>query len=667
MDYPTREEIRSLCTEQSFERGVNYYHQERVQELDIDGGEVRATVRGSNYYEVAVDIADDTVRTRCSCPYDYAGDCKHIVAVLLAVEDRDTDTDSATDASPDSALSETVDIEAVVEDMAADELRSFLLEIIEDDRDIRDRLVAFAGEDTGKTVYDYKQEIGQLFDSAAGRGGLIDYDTHIDFSQYYDLAETHRERGNVETATDIYRAITEAIRENLNRIDDSGGYHGREIERAIDSYVETVAENLDSHEQKRPYIEYLCEGFVEADHGFASDYYDDALRTLCTTTDDLEYWLDALDERVSNISLDAVAGGELTSAGAGGRQDASASDDPVEVSADEQSMEEPTEHHRERTDDVLYTSDFTDGPLTPDDFTGGTLDIQHLAVGTLKLEYFVGDAFERLRIDDPTTDETHTADVDPTESTAGETEISSSLRVRSLISTYIYILRELGEEAALPSLYEEVYLESTRFCKQYAERLIEEGNEDRAIEVLEDGIETFRSTTDLRWLAADLYRERDTEAYRRTLKQLFLDHTEWAAYDDMKDICDDQEWQSLYEEFERQFADNRQKLIAMYVHEADLENGFAELKDSENLSLVRQYRDPVATFAPAEYFEFYRELVVPFAAGETGRRHYRTVADHLEEMQQLVPEERFDEFLDFLKDKHSNRPAFLDELEKAGF
>ncbi|MFB6162666.1 MAG: hypothetical protein ABEJ86_04395 [Halococcoides sp.] len=66
--------------------------------------------------------------------------------------------------------------------MAADELRSFLLEIIEDDPDIRDRLVAFAGEDTGKTVYDYKQEIGRLFDSAAGRGGLIEYDTHVDWS-----------------------------------------------------------------------------------------------------------------------------------------------------------------------------------------------------------------------------------------------------------------------------------------------------------------------------------------------------------------------------------------------------------------------------------------------------------------------------------------------------
>ena len=647
MDYPTREEIRSLCTAQSFNRGMKYYHQEHVQELNIDGGEIRATVRGSSYYDVAIDIADDTVRTRCSCPYDYAGDCKHIVAVLLAVGDRDTDAVSETATNLDSTHSKTVDIESLVADMAADELRSFLLEIVENDRDIRDRLVAFAGEDTGKTVYDYKQEISRLFDSAAGRGGLVEYDTHVDFSQYDDIAETHRERGNVETATNIYRAIAEAIRENLNRVDDSGGYHGMEMERAIDSYAETVVEHVSSHEQKRPYIEYLCEAFVEAEYNFASDHYDDALRTLCTTTDDLEYWLDTLDERVSNISLDAVAGGEQ--------------------SAGEHSTEEPTEHHRERTDDVLYASDFTDGPLTPDDFTGGTLDIQHLEVGTLKLEYFVGDAFEELRVDDPTTVEEHTANVDPTESTAGETDISSSLRVRSLVSTYIYILEQLGEEAALSELYEEVYLESTRFCKQYAERLIEEGNEDRAIEVLEDGIDTFRSTTDLRWLASELYCGRDSDAYRRTLKDLFLDHTEWAAYDDLKDISDDQEWQSLYEEFERQFADDRQKRISMYVHEGDLENAFAELKDSENLSWVRRYRDPVATVDPVKYFEFYRELLVPFAAGETGRRHYRKIADHLEELQQLVPEERFEEFLDFLKDKHSNRPAFLDELEKAGF
>ena len=647
MEYPTRDEIRSLCTEQSFERGRNYYHQDRIQEIEIDGNEIRATVRGSSYYDVAIDVADDAVRPRCSCPYDYAGDCKHIVAVLLVVDDRDTDTVSEATGESDRTTTETVDIDSVVRDLPADELRSFMLEIVEDDPDIRDRLIAYAGEDTGKTVYDYKQEIDRLFDSATGRRGMVEYDTHIDLSQYYDLAETHRERGDIETATDIYRAIAEAIRENLDRVDDSGGYYGRKIEQAIESYAETVLEHTSDHESKRPYIEYLCKEFVETEYNFASDYYDDALRTLCTTDDDLEYWLEQLDARVSNISLDAVTSG-----------------DP---SADEQSTDDEPDQSRERTDDVLYSSSFTRGPLTPDDFTGGTLDVEHPAVGTLKLEYFAGDAFDELRVDDPTTVKEHTVDVNPTESSMEETKLSSSLRVRSLVSTYIYILAELDEKAVLSTLYEEVYLESPRFCKQYAERLIDEGNEERAIEVLEDGIGTLQLTINLRWLAADLYSDRDAEKYRRTLKELFVDHTKWKAYDELKEICDDQQWQSLYEEFERRFADNRQKLIRMYVHEGELEKAFAELKESENLSLVRQYRESVATVDPVEYFEFYRELLVPFAAGETGRRHYRKIADHLEEMQCLVPEERFEEFLDFLKDKHSNRPAFLDELEKAGF
>ena len=324
--------------------------------------------------------------------------------------------------------------------------------------------------------------------------------------------------------------------------------------------------------------------------------------------------------------------------------------------------------HSERTDDVLYVSDFTDGPLRTDDFTGGTLDVEHLAVGALKFEYFVGDAFEELRVDEPTTVGKHTASVEPTESGTADTNISSSLEKRRLFSTYIYVLEELGDEDALSKLYEEIYLESDRFCKEYAQRLIDEGNKIRAIEVIEDGIHTFRSPRTLRWLAADLYEDRDMDEYRDTLKQLFLDHTEWAAYNDLKAVCDGQEWQSIYEEFERHFQrDDRKDPVSLYVHDDDLGNAFAELKDSADLSSVRQYRDPVATTAPVEYFELYRELLVPSAAGDTGRRHYREIADHLEEMQGLVPEARFDEFVDFLKDKHSNRPAFLDELEKAGF
>ncbi|MDL0145230.1 SWIM zinc finger family protein [Halobacterium salinarum] len=656
MEYPTREAIQSLCTEQSFERGRNYYRQDRIQEIEIDGGEVRATVRGSNDYDVAIDIVDETIKTHCSCPYDHAGDCKHIVAVLLAVDDEDTDTVSETAPESDEQLPATVDIESLVKQTTADELREFLLDILSDDRELRDRFVAFVGEDTGKTVYDYKEELNQLFDDAVSQRGMVEYDTHIDFSQYVDLAETHRERGHVETVTDIYRAIAEAVAENMNRIDDSSGYYGREMEQAIEAYAETVAEHDLSHERKRPHIEYLCDAFLGANHGFASDYYDDALRTLCTADADIEYWLELLDERISGISLNGVT-----------RQDSPRTENERDNSSEDTSSDGPTTRS-ERTDNVLCASDFTDGPLTTDDFTGGALDIEHLAVGTLKLDYFVGDAFEELRIDEPTTVEQHTVDVEPADSDATERRISESLRTRRVLSAYIYLLEQLDSEDALANLYDDIYLEHSRFCKQYAQQLIDDGEQDRAIEVLEDGIHTFRSPRALRWLAADLYEDRNPEKYRKTLKRLFLDHTEWDAYDEVKSTCSEHEWESMYEEFEQHFQrDDRKNLVKLYVHDGDLEKAFAELKDNEDLSLVRKYRDSVATVDPVEYFELYRELLVPFAANDTGRRHYRDIADHLEEMQELVPEARFEEFVDFLKDKHSNRPAFLDELEKAGF
>jgi hypothetical protein len=668
MDYPTREEIRDLCTEQSFERGVNYWENGRVQELDVDGERTRATVRGSNDYDVSIDVANDAVHTHCSCPYDYAGDCKHIVAVLLAVENRDADTDTDPGDESTENLPDSVDVESLVKQATADELQTFLLDVIEDDRDLRDRFVAFAGEDAGKTVYDYKQEIDRLFKDAAGRGGMIDYNTHIDFSQYHDLAETHRERGHVDAATDIYRALAETVRENMNRIDDSGGYYGRELERALALYAEAVAEQEFDHEKKRPYLDYLFGEFVDADYHFASEDYDDALRTVCTTRRDHEYWLDRLDEHVSGISLDPT---DLVGR-ATGRTDGETDRKENRASSDEDESSSNGEHEPEdaqdRTEDILAVSDFTDGPLAVEDFTGSALNVEHLAVGPLELKYFVGDAFRELRVDDPTTIEEHTVDVGSGESSDSETEISSSLRTRALVSTCAHLLEELDEEKALLGLYEETYLESSRFCKQYAQRLIEEGNEGRALDVIEDGIHTFGSPAELRWLAADLYRDRAPEKHRETLKRLFLDHSEWDAYDKLKESCDDEEWQSIYEEFERHFEEtDREQLISMYVHEDELQKAFAELEDSENLSLLRRYRDPVATVDPVEYFEIYREQLVPFAADETGRRHYREIADHLDEMQELVPEERFEEFVDFLKEKHSNRPAFIDELEKAGF
>lgn len=670
MEYPTREAIRSRCTEQSFERGCNYYHEDRILSLDIDGERITATVQGSQAYDVEITLTDEPIQTWCSCPYDYAGDCKHIIAVLLAVNDRDSDGSEAAPADTADHRTDSVNIEAVVDQLPADDLRRFLLTTLEDDPELRDRLLAFAGKSIRKTVYDYKQEIDRLFDDAAGRGGMIEYNTHIDFSQHFELAETHREQGQINTATNIYRALAETIRENMPGIDDSSGYYGRKLEETIEAYAETVVEHELDHEEKQPYIDYLFDACIEAEYHFASEDYDGALRTICTTEADLKYWLSQLDDNVSGITPDPATLEDRVSEQPAHSDRPSDQDPTVENESSISTDESDPDDMPPRGNNTLVVSDFTDGPLTIDDFTGGVFNIEHLAVGPLKFHYFVGEAFETLRIDEPTTVEAHTVTIAPRSSTGGNADFSSSLRTRRLVATCLYILEELGEESAVMGVYEAAYLEESRFCEAYAERLLEQGSEQRALEVLEAGISTFRSPTSLRRLAADLYAERDPEKRRKTLKKLFLEHSDWEAYDELKAACEgsDTDWHSLYEEFEQQFSDtDRQRLIKLYIHEGDLNAAFATITASEDLSWFKQYRDPVASVDPIEYFEMYREQLIPFAASDTGRRHYRKIIDHLEEMQPLAPAERFEEFLAFLKETHSNRPAFLDELQQAGY
>jgi uncharacterized Zn finger protein len=78
--------VRSLATESSFERGENYYRDGAVFGAVRQGTELRAQCEGSDYepYQVSAMITESGVaETSCTCPYDYGGICKHIVALLL--------------------------------------------------------------------------------------------------------------------------------------------------------------------------------------------------------------------------------------------------------------------------------------------------------------------------------------------------------------------------------------------------------------------------------------------------------------------------------------------------------------------------------------------------------------------------------------------------------
>ena len=81
----TQDTITDRCTEAVFERGENYYQDGHVQQVDRFDDLVTATVEGSRLYDVTIEFDGRSPDTRCTCPYDGGGDCKHIVAVLLDI------------------------------------------------------------------------------------------------------------------------------------------------------------------------------------------------------------------------------------------------------------------------------------------------------------------------------------------------------------------------------------------------------------------------------------------------------------------------------------------------------------------------------------------------------------------------------------------------------
>src|SRR4051812_9751211 len=71
-------------------RGREYYASGAVQFLDGNARRVRASVRGSQLYEVILERDKKYIEGWCSCPYcdDHYEPCKHIWATLLAAEAR---------------------------------------------------------------------------------------------------------------------------------------------------------------------------------------------------------------------------------------------------------------------------------------------------------------------------------------------------------------------------------------------------------------------------------------------------------------------------------------------------------------------------------------------------------------------------------------------------
>jgi len=79
--------IRTGATEKSFARGRELFHRGAVSRAAIQGRVLSGVCEGSEapFYRVRAELDEGGVRsTSCTCPYDFGGHCKHVIALLLS-------------------------------------------------------------------------------------------------------------------------------------------------------------------------------------------------------------------------------------------------------------------------------------------------------------------------------------------------------------------------------------------------------------------------------------------------------------------------------------------------------------------------------------------------------------------------------------------------------
>jgi len=286
----TLEDIRNLCTESSFERGIQYFKMGKVNSLEQLDDKITAIVQGEYDYQVTIYNDNNKITADCTCPYDWGGYCKHIIATLIALFMNGEEKIIKKSKNEDKS-------EVILNSLSLDEIKEFLKTEFNDNPALKESFVIhFSGKSSKeRNLLDYKKEINQSFREIGDRHGFIKYGINIDFFEFHDLAYRFEKAGNILEAATIYQALSEVVAENMYNVDDSDGYYGDKFVSAIDDMAHCITKAELKPDEKKKYIKYFFDKYVENEPDYFREYYGYALIEICFLEDDLKYWKKLLE------------------------------------------------------------------------------------------------------------------------------------------------------------------------------------------------------------------------------------------------------------------------------------------------------------------------------------------------------------------------------------
>ncbi|MFL9906873.1 SWIM zinc finger family protein [Paraburkholderia sp. RL17-337-BIB-A] len=268
-------EIQSLADLKTFARGKAYFHEGAISRLDERDGVLHASVQGTHRYSVELGVGSDGELTyECNCPVGDDGIfCKHAVAVALSwLENNGDEVFHPDEAGPVKPRNKRKTYEELISEYVAtldeDTVRDLLLEAVERDTNLRDKLLFAARAANASDLPSMKTAVREATrisrplewrEAGAYGDGLM------------SLADMLRQRLAGPHAAQVVELAELAIagaEKSLEQIDDSGG----DVMPAI---MELAAVHLAACRQTRPDAVELAERLFDFQtEGVWDTFYD---------------------------------------------------------------------------------------------------------------------------------------------------------------------------------------------------------------------------------------------------------------------------------------------------------------------------------------------------------------------------------------------------------
>src|SRR5574341_1299297 len=222
------------------QRGRQYFRSGQIVDLqEEDEGVWSAEVAGTEMYEVEIEQGDKgALSYSCTCPYDMGPVCKHVTAVLYAIEENFPEYAGEKARKPRKPRKTRGEkLREMLERRSREELMETLVELAERHREIANLLMARFAEG-GADKKDYVRLFKDALNTGKGREGYIDYwgagRSAKAAHAILDQAEEHIAQRRAEDAAPILQAAAETVIPAIHHADDSNGELGGCINRIFE-------------------------------------------------------------------------------------------------------------------------------------------------------------------------------------------------------------------------------------------------------------------------------------------------------------------------------------------------------------------------------------------------------------------------------------------------